>query len=252
VSLTGSEVPTQHYIVNADSVLIKFVGNSNNTEHYGFLISYSSTLPPRTCEEITNLPNVWSGTLTDGSQEGEKYLPQTSCTWNINHNYISGYAFAFPKFNLGLGDFVDVYNNSTNPATLYQRFDSYNMPSGIYTVNFKRMKVNFVSDNYEQDEGFAMDFYALTAVEDYNGLEDLTVYPNPATDQVTIDFSLNESTNVNVRLMDMTGKTLRQGAFGGEQGANRIQFGLQDVARGMYLLEISNTEGKSVRKVTVQ
>lgn len=252
VSLTGSEKPTQHYIVNADSVLIKFVGNSNNTEHYGFLISYSSTLPPRTCDEVNTLPNVWSGTLTDGSQDGDKYLPQTTCTWNITHNYIAGYAFAFPKFNLGLGDFVDVYNSSNNPPTLYQRFDSYNMPSGVYTVNFKRMRVHFVSDNYEQGEGFAMDFYALTAVEDYNGLEDLTVYPNPATDQVTIDFSLTESANVNVRLMDMTGKTLRQGLFGGEQGANRIQFGLHDVARGMYLLEISNAEGKSVRKITVQ
>ena len=50
----------------------------------------------------------------------------------------------------------------------------------------------------------------------------------------------------------MMGKTLRQGLFGGEQGANRINFGLQDVAKGMYLLEISNADGKSVRKITVQ
>jgi hypothetical protein len=252
VTLTGSEKPTQQYSVIADSVLITFVGNSNNTEHYGFLISYSSTLPPRTCEEVTNMPGVWNGTLTDGSQDGEKYLPQTNCTWNINHNFVSGFAFAFPKFNLGYGDFVDVYNNSTNPATLYKRFDIYNMPEGVYTVDFKRMKVHFVSDNWDQSEGFAMDYYALAAVEDYNGLEDLTVYPNPATDQVTIDFSLTESANVTVRLMDMAGKTLRQGVYGGDQGANRINFGLADVAKGIYLLEISNPAGKSVRKVTVQ
>ena len=198
------------------------------------------------------MPGVWNGTLTDGSQDGEKYLPQTNCTWNINHNFVSGFAFAFPKFNLGYGDFVDVYNNSTNPATLYKRFDIYNMPEGVYTVDFKRMKVHFVSDNWDQSEGFAMDYYALAAVEDYNGLEDLTVYPNPATDQVTIDFSLTESANVTVRLMDMAGKTLRQGVYGGDQGANRINFGLADVAKGIYLLEISNPAGKSVRKVTVQ
>ena len=54
------------------------------------------------------------------------------------------------------------------------------------------------------------------------------------------------------RLMDMAGKTLRQGVYGGDQGANRINFGLADVAKGIYLLEISNPAGKSVRKVTVQ
>ena len=53
-------------------------------------------------------------------------------------------------------------------------------------------------------------------------------------------------------MMDMAGKTLRQGVYGGDQGANRINFGLADVAKGIYLLEISNPAGKSVRKVTVQ
>ena len=252
VALTGSQKPTENFSVIADSVLITFTGNSNNTEHYGFLISYSSTLPPRTCEEVINMPDVWNATLTDGSQDGEKYLPQTSCSWNITHNFISGYAFAFPKFNLGYGDFVDVYNASTYPATLYQRFDSYSPPSGVYSVNFKKMRVHFVSDNWDQSEGFEMQYYALVSVEDYNGLEDLTVYPNPAADQVTVDFSLQEPGNVNVRLLDMTGKTLRQGLYDGEPGANRINFGLADVAKGIYLLEISNDNGKSVRKLTVQ
>ena len=252
VALTGSQKPTENFSVIADSVLITFTGNSNNTEHYGFLISYSSTLPPRTCEEILNMPNVWNATLTDGSQDGEKYLPQTTCSWNITHNFISGYAFAFPKFNLGYGDFVDVYNASTNPATLYKRFDIYSPPSGVYSVNFKKMRVHFVSDNWDQAEGFEMQYYALVSVEDYNGLEDLTVYPNPASDQVTVDFSLQEPGNVNVRLLDMTGKTLRQGLYDGEPGANRINFGLTDVAKGFYLLEISNENGKSVRKLTVQ
>lgn len=252
VSLTGSEIPTQNYIINADSVLITFTGNTNNTDHYGFLISYSTSLYSRTCEETTILPNVWTDTLTDGSQVGEKYLPQTNCTWNITHNFISGYAFAFPKFNLGYGDFVDVYNSTTNPPTLYKRFDIYDAPDGTYTVNFKKMRVNFVSDNWDQNDGFSLVFFALAAVEDYNGLEDLTVYPNPATDNVTVSFSLQEESQLGVRLMDLTGKTLRQEQYEAVQGANQIRFALDGVAKGMYLLEISTPEGKSVRKVTVQ
>ncbi len=253
VSFTGTDVPTQTYTVNADSVLIKFVGNTNNTDHYGFLISYKSTLPTRTCEQMTNMPNVWSATLSDGSQEGSKYMPSTNCTWNITHNYITGYAFTFHKFNLGYGDFVDIYNASTNPPTFYQRFDIYNMPTeAYYTVPFKRMRVNFVSDNWDESDGFSMDFMALAALEDYNGIEDLTVYPNPATDNITIEFSLEQVEKINVKMMDMTGKVLRQSAFEGNDGANQFRFDVNGLAKGMYLLEVNTPNGKSVRKVTVQ
>jgi hypothetical protein len=252
VSLTGSELPEQMYTISADSVLIKFVGNTNNTDHYGFLISYSSALPTRTCSFTTNLTNVWNATISDGSEEGQQYLPSTSCTWNISNNIIAGYAFAFPKFNLGYGDFVDIYNNTTYPATLYKRFDIYNMPEGIYEVPFKKMRVNFVSDNWDQNEGFSMDYYAIAAIEDYNGLEDLMVYPNPATDFVTISFSMSQPEKVTVQLMDMTGKVLRQSDINAYSGENQNRFDVKGVAKGMYLMEISTPNGKSIRKVTVQ
>lgn len=252
VTLTGSSVPTQEYVVYADSVLITFVGNTNNQDHYGFLISYSSTLPARTCESVTNLPNVWNSTFTDGSQVGENYLPETNCTWNVTHNYISGYAFAFSKFRLGYGDFVDVYNNTTNPPTLYKRFDIYDQPEGVYTVDFKKMRVNFVSDNWDQNDGFSMDYYALASVEGHNGVEELTVYPNPATDHLTVEFSLANAEQVTARIVDLTGKVLRQNTIEGVDGSNQIQLELNGISKGLYLLEINTPEGKSVRKVTVQ
>ena len=252
VSFTGSELPTGTYEVYADSVLITFVGNTNNTDHYGFLISYSSYLPARTCSSVTNLPNVWNTVISDGSQEGEKYLPQTNCSWNITHNFISGYAFAFPKFNLGYGDFVDVYNSTTNPPTLYKRFDIYDQPDGVYNVNFKKMRVNFVSDNWDQSEGFNMECYAIASVEDYNGVEDLIVYPNPATDYVNVEFTIPQSERITFRLMDLTGKMLKNATLDGVAGSNQYKFDIHGVSKGLYLLEIVTDNGKSVRKITVQ
>ena len=252
VTLTGTELPTATYHVIADSVLITFVGNTNNTDHYGFLISYSSSLPARSCSAMTNLPNVWNATLTDGTQDGEYYLPETNCTWNVTHNCISGYAFAFPKFNLGYGDFVDIYNSSTNPPTLYKRYDIYDPPTEVYTVPFKRMRVNFVSDNWDQNEGFALEYYAIASVEDYNGIEELSVYPNPATDYVNVEFSIPQAETITFQLMDLTGKILKQMTMDGIVGANQFQFDIQGVSKGLYLMEIATANGKSVRKITVQ
>ena len=252
VALTGSEVPSTTYYVTADSVLITFVGNADNTDHYGFLISYSTSLPPRSCSPITNLPNVWYAVLSDGTQEGEKYLPETNCSWNITHNFISGYAFAFPKFELGYGDFVDVYNGNTHPPTLYKRFDIYEQPEGVYTVNFKKMRVNFVSDNWDQNEGFTMEYYALASVEGHNGVEELKVYPNPATDHLTVEFTLSQTEQVTTQLVDLTGKVLRQKKMDGVDGFNQLQLDINGVAKGLYLLEINTQDGKSIRKVSVQ
>lgn len=251
-TLTGSELPTDLFETEADSVLITFRGNTNNTDHYGFLISYATTLRERTCEVNTNLNNVWNSVISDGSQEGDKYLPETSCRWSVSNNFISGYAFAFPKFKLGYGDFVDVYDATGLTPILYKRFDIYDQPEGIYTVNFKKMRVQFVSDNWDQDEGFKMEFYAIASVEDYNGLDDLKVYPNPATNYINIDFSLEQAEKVEMKLMDLAGKTLRYNTLECNTGANQHRMDIQGMAKGLYMLEISTPNGKSVRKVTVQ
>ena len=64
--------------------------------------------------------------------------------------------------------------------------------------------------------------------------------------------SLVQADHLTVQLLDMTGKVLRQSAFDGNDGANQFRFDLQGVAKGLYLLEVSTSTGKSVRKVTVQ
>lgn len=252
VSLTGSETPNTTYNVAADSVLITFRGNANNTNHYGFLISYSSDLPARTCNSNNTLANVWTATISDGSQEGDNYMPSTNCSWNITHNYISGYAFTFTKFNLGYGDFVDIYDISDYTPVLHKRFDIYNLPEGIYNVPFKRMRVNFVSDNWDQNEGFEMGFYALAAIEDYNGMENINVYPNPAADNVNIEFNMPESGNITFSIRDITGKLLNTSSESVEQGANHITLDIAGYPKGLYLLEMETVAGKSVRKIIVQ
>jgi hypothetical protein len=114
------------------------------------------------------------------------------------------------------------------------------------------MRVVFVSDNWDESEGFSMDFMALSAIEDFNGIEDMTVYPNPATDVLNIDLTLFQADKLNLRLVDMTGKLLKEEVVEGADGDNHLRFDINGVAKGLYLLEVATPSGKSVRKVTVQ
>ncbi|MCR5550335.1 MAG: C10 family peptidase [Bacteroidales bacterium] len=253
VALTGNNVPSGTYTVNADSVLITFTTTgsvASNTDYYGFLISYTSELATPTCGAY-NITD-WHTELSDGSADGVAYRAESNCSWNISLNYIAGYAFNFTKFDLGYGDFVDIYDATTNPPTLHQRFDIYNPPTGIYNVPFRKMRVNFVADNYDQRDGFVFSYYAIAGVEEYSGLEDLTVYPNPASDAIHVRFSLDEVSAVNCRLTDLSGKTLRTESIPAESGENSYTIDVSSLSSGFYMLEMSTSKGKAVRKVMVQ
>jgi len=253
-TFTGSTVPTELITVNADSVLITFTSNGSvatNNDYYGWLISYSSEVAASYCNSVTPV-NDWHTILTDGSGEGEKYVPESNCTWNVSLNYISGYSFSFPKFNLGYGDFVDVYNNATNPPTFYKRFDIYNMPNGSYRVPFSKMRINFVADNWDQGDGFQLEYWALASIDDHSGLEDMTICPNPANDQLNITFSMQSSETVNCRLTDATGKVLQIENLKATSGENRHSIDVSNLANGFYMLELSTNKGKTIRKIMVQ
>ncbi len=253
-TFTGQSLPENGIDVIADSVLITFTSTSSvdtNTNYYGFMFSYSAALPTRSCNTVSNLSD-WTKVITDGTQDGDKYLPQTSCQFNIIHQYVSGYAFNFEKFDLGVGDFVDIYNNSTTPPTLYKRFDLNNMPTGVYQVPFQKMRVQFVSDNYDQRDGFALRYFTLVGVEEYSGIEDLTVYPNPATDHIILKFNVNEPVNIQCRLTDVTGKILQSDNIQAYDGENTFTLALPSLSTGFYFLELDTPSGKAIRKVMIQ
>lgn len=253
VALTGNDVPSGTYTVNADSVLITFTTNgsvASNTDYYGFLISYSSEFNTSSCGSY-NITD-WHTELSEGSADGVPYRAESNCSWSITLNYIAGYAFNFTKFDLGYGDFVDIYDATTNPPTLHTRFDIYNPPTGIYNVPFRKMKVNFVADNYDQRDGFVFSYYAIAGVEEYSGLEDLTVYPNPASNAIHVRFNLDEASAVNCRLTDLAGKTLRTESISAESGENDYTIDVSSLSSGFYMLEMSTSKGKAVRKVMVQ
>ena len=79
-----------------------------------------------------------SGTVTKTSPEGtisdnsgdEEYSNEATCTWLIQPNYAGSISCTFLDFDLKSGDFVDIYNNTYNPAILVDRFDRLNVPQG--------------------------------------------------------------------------------------------------------------------------
>ena len=87
-------------------------------------------------------------------------------------------------------------------------------------------------------------------------LSGLNVYPNPTADEFTLFYELMKDGNVDVKLMDITGRiiegserTVYQNPGGYRMNFNKNEFGLSS---GIYLLSISVNEKQYVRKVIIE
>lgn len=252
---TGTTPPSSSIDVCADSVLITFTSKGNgpdiNTDYSGFQISYDVTLTSTNRCQVNNLLD-WSSELTDGSEDGSDYSPDIDYVWQIKSKFVSGYSFSFPMFDLGYGDYVDIYDITTDTPVFFRRYDIYNPPTDIDTVYFNQMQVHFVSDNWGQGNGFRMIYNALM---DNNNLfegQKLFVYPNPTYDKLYLAFSLPEERLVFLKISDIAGKTVLSESFKGEEGPNQHVVNLSHLSKGMYILLMENGIYKTIQKVLVK
>jgi len=86
-----------------------------------------------------------------------------------------------------------------------------------------------------------------TGIDENSIFAGVAVYPNPATDMLSVDLSTVEAENITITLVDMTGKTI---AVQQNAAASVAQFDLSAFAKGMYQVRITDGSSVSVRKVT--
>jgi hypothetical protein len=61
-----------------------------------------------------------------------------------------------------------------------------------------------------------------------------TLYPNPATENVTVTFNTSQASQYTIRLIDMTGRIIFSEKGKSAEGSNRLEFGVADYAKGVY------------------
>ncbi|MBP5709966.1 MAG: C10 family peptidase [Bacteroidales bacterium] len=249
-TFSGYDVAPQPLdIVGADSVLVTFTYDADNSGS-GFVLQYSTILEDQFCNQ-QEIVSVYEGEITDGSGD-EDYRHETFCTWLIQPAEMSKLHVTFPEFDLREGDFLDVYDNSKNPAVLLERYDMDNYPYNTAYPTSK-IKIVFVADNYINGGGFKINWHATTDIAKYGHIDGLTVYPNPATDFINVRLSTESSDHVTCTLYDMTGKTLSVNEFDVYGGDSEKQIKLpSSLSKGFYFLDVETGKGKTVTKVLIQ
>ncbi|MFM9143133.1 MAG: T9SS type A sorting domain-containing protein, partial [Bacteroidota bacterium] len=137
-------------------------------------------------------------------------------------------------------------NFTTESLTFRQRL---NFIQVILTFNFSNWKLQ--PRNRSDVYGFGTS--TGTSVRPLARWEELALkaYPNPATDQVTLEIPLQTASDVQIRVMDASGRTVWSDRRRMEPGQAPLQLETSNWNRGMYLLEVLHQDGLGTARLLI-
>jgi len=209
------------------------------------------------------------GTISSGSGTG-KYDDNNNCYWAllpIDPTESSRIGITFTKFDLAEGDFVEVnkWNGNTGFVNVKypthkakDRFTKNNEPTigKEFEVSDKGAFIVFCTDNNLNAKGFEFKWRRIPYGEAVNevsaGIETMSVYPNPATDRVSIQIETLEPEAVQITLYDVLGRAVSKISHSEATQHISHNIDVSNFAKGIYILRITTSKGQVMRKVVIQ
>jgi hypothetical protein len=128
--------------------------------------------------------------------------------------------------------------------------------ASVYTVHkLQNGKILYVDGNWTTGNGanaycYLVDPAMIVAgVEEQNEIADLSVYPNPASDLITINALLSNDGNIGVRISDVLGNTVMDMEDHSQNKQFQNQIDIGKLPSGIYFLSITSGNSTSVRKI---
>ncbi len=144
-------------------------------------------------------------------------LPDSNVNELLSHGYLR-YAIQ-PKANL---------TNGTNISNTAYIFFDYNVPIVTNTTS---------------------NTILITAVGSIANKNDIKVYPNPSSKNITIEWKSNSSETTTLEILDLTGRTINKEGINMATETNSHSMDISTLQNGVYLLRISNDKQTAVFKV---
>jgi hypothetical protein len=171
------------------------------------------------------------------------------------------------------GPYTDVNAAPTKPDTIalsgitaagcytFEIFDKYGdginsgYGSGYYKIYDAGLAHLMVNSNGKYGAGEKKDLKVVDMV----GLEDANeniyqtlVYPNPATDNVTLAVSVNNSSAATINVVDMLGReVINLGSCNLRSGDNNFNINTTNLSNGVYYVRVITNNGITAKKLTI-
>jgi hypothetical protein len=215
VKVPSSSVPSGYYMTTTNQTAVSFAGTGNCTAPVDFGMAPMSVLPVGTI----NFKGFASGTddILNWTTEVEI---------NSDHYEI--------EYRNEAGNFTKIGSVKAKGSSVNRSVYSYinrNAPAGI---NFYRLKI------FDTDGTFK--YSNIIALKRSTGREIVNrIYPNPFTDKVLAEVTLDNAAMVYIKMYDNGGRLVKNFSTPGVKGFNIITVdGLSKFSSGVYYLEVKS------------
>lgn len=188
-------------------------------------------------------------TFDDGSGPS-KYWDNTNCEWLIAPNNGLPISLNFVNFDTESGnDIVTVYDGASKSDPVLGTYSGSSLPPAL-TSTGNKMLITFESNGSTTNQGWMLHYSSLPVGVDENSISAyLKIYPNPAEDNIKIDFGGEIKSNISIQLLDITGKVMIGHDLSFTKTAN---LDVSNLSSGIYLLKIKTENEIVTKKVCVK
>ena len=223
-SYTSLELTQGNHSLKSDSGFIANIYGYGSYESYGGYTPGATFIDPLTgYNVITTTSTIKYYNFTDTINKGSPLTFEA-----FANPLITDYFWKF-------GDGTPIVNNKTVSHT-------YNN-TGKYTLTFY-YQTNSVCglDSIE----WYINVNSKTPVNNYNKPQNnINIYQNPAHQQIAVSYQLSANSKPVLKLLDVTGKLIKTQLIYGKL----TDVDISDLAKGVYIIKITDKNGVAVRKV---
>ena len=241
-SFSGNSLPSE-FTINSPKVLVRFITNGS-VQSDGWLLNYTSSVDNNYCN--INIYSTPTGTVTDGSATN-KYHNNTYCRWFIQPTGAANITLTFSDFDLAADDQLLILNrsNTANPS-LMTTLTGSTLPSVVYCPSGK-LGLVFQADNINIANGFTATWTSSTSgINEINGVENIALYPNPASSSLNIEMKLDRKFAGNINILDASGRLVYTSNVKSDAGTFNHLVDVSNLSAGFYLVNFNDEQGQRI------
>ena len=141
-----------------------------------------------------------------------------------------------------------IYTDSGNGVTTSPNFNLALAGAGIDTITYTITDINNCTSSISRP----MNIVDCTGIDELTSSENVTIYPNPNNGLFNISITNVMPGELNIVINDVEGRTVFASQEKAGAGLYNKQINLEELAKGLYYMKLSNGNQISIQKLVVQ
>ena len=241
IDLNNDEADANNTRMKAVNSAPTAVGNIVNlelkTDFYGFETYWE-------IQDDSGATIAFGGNEVVGPDGGGVNIASSSDPTAYDNNEVYNIEIELPSSDLSCYQFLIVDDNNDGICC--------GDGSGYYELSDNNGNVIVSGGQFEMEMTERFGAGAPVATNNIELVNTLMVYPNPVFDQLTVAFEMEEISDIEISILNTLGQQVRSlGMNTYAAGEQVVDFDVNDLQSGIYLISLQNENGISTRKFTV-